>query len=295
MTATLLADNDSDGGALTGKGSAGIGGLPPKLPSLTRTSLVRGRAELRQFFRQRQSVVFTFALPIILLVLFGQIFHGQIGHTGVSFRQYFLAGIIASGLMSTAFVGLGDSVAADREDGTLARLAGTPLQPAAYFAGKAILAIGLSLAEVAALLALGVAMLGLHLPASPERWLTFGWVFLLGSATCALLGIAVGSLAASTRSSFALLNLPYLVLSFISGVYFVFSRLPAGLQHIAALFPLKWICQGLRSVFLPDRLLAAEPAHSWEHGRIALVLVAWLVVSLVVCVRIFRWRSQDAR
>lgn len=305
MTATPLAGSASTGSAPAGNAPSGngltssarktAGRTSAKLPSLTRTSLVRGRAELRLFFRQRQAVVFTFALPIILLVLFGQIFHGQIGHTGVSFRQYFLAGIIASGLMSTTFVGLGDSVATDREDGTLARLAGTPLQPAAYFAGKAILAIGLSLAEVAALLAVGVAMLGLHLPASPERWLTFGWVLLLGSVTCALLGIAVGSLAASTRSSFALLNLPYLVLSFISGVYFVYSKLPAGLQHIAALFPLKWICQGLRSVFLPNRMLAVEPADSWEHGRVALVLAAWLVVSLVVCVRTFRWRGQDAR
>lgn len=265
------------------------------LPSLARTSMVRGRAELRQFARQRQTVIFTFALPIILLVLFGQIFHGHIGNTGVSFRQYFIAGIIASGLMSTTFVGLGDSVAADRDDGTLARLAGTPLQPASYFAGKAILAIGLSLAEVVALLAVGVAMFGLHLPATPERWLTFAWVLLLGSVTCSMLGIAVGSLAASTRSSFALLNLPYLVLSFISGVYFVFSKLPPGLQHIAALFPLKWICQGLRSVFLPNQMLAAEPAHSWEHGKIALVLGVWLVVSLVVCVRTFRWRARDAR
>ncbi len=281
---------------LTGRaGQAGrTGQEAPPLPSLLRTSLVRGRAELRQFARQRESVVFTFALPIILLLLFGQIFHGQIGHTGVSFRQYFIAGIIASGLMSTTFVSLGVSIAADREDGTLARLAGTPLQPAAYFAGKSILAIGVSLAEVAALLAVGLTLLGLHLPATPERWLTLGWVLLLGSVTCALLGIAAGCVARTTRSSFAVLNLPYLVLSFVSGVYFVFSRLPAGLQHVAAVFPLKWICQGLRSVFLPDRMLAAEPARSWEHGRIALVLGAWLAVSLVVCVRTFRWRGQDA-
>ncbi len=292
MTATTLAGTGPEP-ASASQGRTGQAAAP--LPSLLRTSLVRGRAELRQFARQRDSVIFTFALPVILLVLFGQIFHGQIGHTGVSFRQYFIAGIIASGLMSTTFVGLGVSIAADREDGTLARLAGTPLQPAAYFAGKAILAVGLSLAEVGVLLAVGVTVLGLHLPATPGRWLTFGWVLLLGSVTCALLGVAAGSLAGTSRSSFAVLNLPYLVLSFISGVYFVFSKLPAGLQHIAAVFPLKWICQGLRSVFLPDRMLAAEPAGSWEHGRIALVLGAWLVVSLVVCVRTFRWRGLRAR
>jgi len=265
------------------------------LPSIVRVSLVRGVIEIKQFARQREYVIFTFALPIILLVLFGQIFHAQVGHTGVSFRQYFIAGIIASGLMSTTFVAVGVSIAADREDGTLVRLAGTPVQPAAYFAGKAILAFVTTVCEVAAALATGVALLGLHLPATPARWLTLGWVLVLGSVTCTLLGIAVGCLIRSTRSAFAVLNLPYLVLSFISGVYFVFAKLPAGLQHVAAIFPLKWICQGLRSAFLPDRLLAAEPAHNWEHGKIALVLGAWLVASLVVSAWTFRWQRQGDR
>jgi ABC-2 type transport system permease protein len=265
------------------------------LPSVLRIGVLRGMLEIKLFFRQRDSVVFTFALPAILLVLFGQIFHGEIGRTGVDFRQYFIAGIIASGLMSTTFVNLGVSIAADRADRTLLRLAGTPASATAYFAGKAILALVVSLLETAILLACGVALLGLHLPTTVGRWLTFGWVFALGAVTCSMLGIAVSSIARSARSAPAVMNLPYLVLSFISGVYFVFSGLPRGLQQIAALFPLKWLCQGLRSVFLPDQLLAAEPAHSWEHARIALVLGAWLVASLVVCVRMFRWQRLGDR
>jgi ABC-2 type transport system permease protein len=269
---------------------------PSRLPSLPRQALVRGLVEIKLFFRQRESVVFTFALPMILLVLFGQIFHGSIGSTGVSFKQYFISGIIASGLMSATFVNLGVSIAADRDDGTLTRLAGTPLSPVGYFSGKAILAFAVALLETLALLALGVGLLGLHLPTSAGRWLTLAWVLVLGAATCSLLGVAVSSLIkVTTRSAVAVLNLPYLVLSFISGVYFVFSQLPASLQRVAAIFPLKWICQGLRSAFLPDKLLVAEPAHSWEHGRIALVLGAWLVASLVICIRTFRWQETGRR
>jgi ABC-2 type transport system permease protein len=265
------------------------------LPSPGRVALARGGVEVKLFFRQREAVVFTFALPIILLLLFGQIFHGQIGHTGVDFRQYFIAGIIASGLMSTTFVNLGVSIAADRDDGTLARLTGTPVPAAAYLAGKALLASAVGLLEVAALLAVGTGLLGLHLPTTPWRWFTLAWVLVLGAATCSLLGIAVGCLVRSARSAVAVLNLPYLVLSFISGVYFVFGSLPSSLQRIAALFPLKWLCQGLRSAFLPDTLLSAEPAHSWEHGRVALVLGAWLVASLVLCIRLFSWQRQGDR
>ena len=64
------------------------------------------------------------------------------------------------------------------------------------------------------------------------------------------------------------------------------------MQHIGALFPLKWIAQGYRSVFLPDRLLSLEPAHSWEHGRTALILAAWSVGGLFLALRTFRWRSR---
>lgn len=267
-----------------------------RLPSLLRQAGVRGLVELKLFFRQREAVVFTFALPIILLLLFGEIFHGKIGHTGVTFRQYFIAGITASGLMSTTFVNLGVSIAADRDDGTLTRLAGTPLPPVGYFAGKAILAFVVCLLEIVALLAVGVGLLGLHLPATSGRWFTLAWVLVLGAATCALLGIAVSSaVRATTRSAVAVMNLPYLVLSFISGVYFVFSNLPVGLQRVAAIFPLKWICQGLRSAFLPDSVQGIEPAHTWEHGRIALVLAAWLVASLVLCIATFRWQGTDRR
>ena len=264
-----------------------------RLPALPRLAAVRGLVELKTFFRQRESVVFTFALPIILMVLFGQIFHGEIGRTGVDFRQYFVAGIIASGLMSATFVNLGISIAVDRDEGTLARLAGTPLTQSAYFAGKAILAVVVCALEVALLLTVGVLLLGLHLPSSPERWLTLAWVLALGAATCSMLGIAMSCLIRSSRSAVAVMNLPYLVLSFISGVYFVFSSLPRSLQQIAAIFPLKWICQGLRSAFLPNSLLVTEPAHSWQHGETTLVLGAWLVASLVICVTMFRWRGQD--
>lgn len=267
----------------------------PRLPSTLAVSLARGALEIRSFFRERDQVIFTFALPVILLLIFGQIFRGNIGHTGVPLRQYFAAGIVATGIMSVTFVNLGVSIALERDSGALKRLAGTPMSPAAYFAGKAISALVIAGLEVAVTLTAGVTLLGLRLPDTAGKWLTLGWVFLLGVVTCSLLGIAASSIPRSAQSVSAVINLPFLVLSFISGVYFVFSSLPLSLQHIAAAFPLKWMVQGLHSVFLPARALAAEPGHSWELGQVALVLSGWLVISLVLCIRTFRWRPTSAR
>jgi ABC-2 type transport system permease protein len=83
------------------------------------------------------------------------------------------------------------------------------------------------------------------------------------------------------------------VLQFISGVYVPFSVVPAWMRTVASFFPLKWMAQGMRSVFLPVQAAALEPAGSWEHGRTALVLLAWTAAGLVLCVKTFRWQSRS--
>lgn len=255
----------------------------------------RGVIELKQFFRQRDAVVFTFSLPAIMLLLLGSIFGDRFEGTAVTASQMFTAGMIAGGVASTTFVNLGIGIAADREDGTIKRLLGTPMPPFGYLMGKLVLVLVLTLAEVAILLAVGVVLFGLELPSDPWRWLTFAWVFGLGVTGCSLLGIAASSLPRSARSAPAVMNLPYLVLSFISGVFVVpLKDLPEPLIQIGSLFPLKWMAQGFRSVFLPDLMGGQEVAGSWEHGRTAMVLAVWCVGGLVLCLSTFRWRSRQS-
>jgi ABC-2 type transport system permease protein len=263
------------------------------LPSLLTMGLSRGRFELTSFFREREAVVFIFALPAVLLLLLGSIFNNQqTGVAGVTTGQLYAAGMIAGGIMATSFQYLGISVATERDQGMLKRLYGTPLPAAAYFIGKIIQVFVCVIAEVVLLMVVGVAFYHLHLPSTPGRWLTLAWVCLLGGTACALLGLAASSLARSARSASAVITLPFLVLEFISGIFVPFSDVPRGLQDVAAVFPLKWMAQGLRSVFLPPQAAALEPAHSWEPGRAALVLAAWIAAGLILCIRTFRWQSR---
>jgi ABC-2 type transport system permease protein len=258
--------------------------------------LARGSVELRTFFRDKSAVVFTFALPVIMLVLLGSVFAGAVDGTGITGSQLFVGGMIAGGVASTSFVTLGAGIATDRENGTLKRLRGTPMPPMSYFLGKVALVLVASAAEVVIMLAIGAALFDLELPTEAGRWLTFAWVFGLGVAACSLLGIAVSSLARNARSGAALSNLVLIVFMFASGVYVVpASALPSALSQLGALFPLKWMAQGMRSVFLPDDLTSHEIAGAWEHGRIATVLVAWCIGGLVLCLVTFRWRGAKER
>ncbi len=266
---------------------------PAPLPSLLTTGLSRGRIEVTTFFREREAVVFIFALPAVLLLLLGSIFNSEhVQVPGVTTGQLYAAGMIAGGIAATSFQYLGISVASERDQGLLKRLYGTPLPHAAYFVGKIIQVFVCLIAEVVLLMVVGVAFFHLHLPSTPGKWWTLIWVCLLGGTACALLGLGVSSLARSARSASPIITLPFLVLEFISGIFVPFSDVPRGLQVVAAIFPLKWMAQGLRSVFLPAQAAMLEPAHSWELGRVALVLAVWVAAGLVLCIRTFRWQSR---
>jgi ABC-2 type transport system permease protein len=262
------------------------------LPALWRLALVRGGVEVKSFFRDKMAVAFIFGLPSILLVLLGSIFGGQAAARGVTVGQLFTAGMIAGGIMSTSFQYLAIGVATERESGMLKRLSGTPMPPAAYFAGKIVQVLVCTMSETVLLVAVGMLFYHLHLPTSPGRWWTFAWVFVLGTAACSLLGIAVSSVPRSAASATPVVTLPFLVLQFISGVYVPPNNVPGWMRDIASFFPLKWMAQGMRSAFLPGQAAALEPAHSWEHGRTALVLALWIAGGLVLCAKTFRWQSR---
>ena len=256
-----------------------------------RLGLARGRLELRQFFRGRESVIFVFAFPVILLLIFGAIFKGEVA-PGVPFIRYFVSGIIAAGLMSVGFQSLGIQIPIERDRGVLKRLASTPMPRAAYFIGKVVMVLVTGILETIVLLAVATVVYGVPLPSTAEKWFAFAWVSVLGIAACTLCGIAFSSVPREGKRAPAVVTPIALVLQFISGVYFSFSQLPSWMQQVASVFPLKWMTQGMRAVFLPDELGAAETGGSWDLPMVAFVLAAWVVIGMVLCLTTFRWTTE---
>jgi ABC-2 type transport system permease protein len=266
----------------------------PPLPSVLGACLARGAAELRVFFRDKSTVGFIVVMPAIMLVLLASIFGSQAAAKGshVTVGELFTAGLLAGGIAGTSFTYLGITIANERQTGVLRRLAATPMPRTAYFAGKIIQVMLCAVAETVLLVAVGVAFYHLHLPARPAQWLTLAWVFLLGTAACAVCGIAISGVSKTTAGAGPVVSLTLTVLSFISGVYVPLTSVPAPLRDVASAFPLKWFAQGLRSAFLPGGAAHLEPAGTWEHLTTALVLIAWLAAGLAVCARTFRWQPR---
>jgi ABC-2 type transport system permease protein len=156
-----------------------------RIPSALQLGIRRGGLEIRQFARQRESVVFTLLFPVILLAIFGSVFKDTIA-PGVTFSQYFVAGMIASGLVNTGFQALAITIPMERDFGALKRLRGTPMPASSYFIGKAILIFASMVVQILLLLGFGVLFFGLEMPTDPGKWLTFAWLVFLGSACSSL-------------------------------------------------------------------------------------------------------------
>ncbi|MFI5908342.1 ABC transporter permease [Dactylosporangium sp. NPDC051541] len=264
---------------------------PGRVKRIARLGWRRGQLELLQFFRGTETVVFSLLFPVFALIIFSSMFGGEIA-PGVSYSDYLVPGVIATGLMVTGFQTLAISIAIERDRGGLKRIAATPMPRSAYFIGKVIMVLVTSIVETAVLVAVSVLFYGTHLPRDGGAWWTFTWVSVLGVTACALCGIALSSLPRNSRSAPAVVAPFAFVLQFISGAALVFTDLPPWLQHVASIFPLKWMCQGLRSVFLPDSFAAHEAAHSWQLGWVAAALVGWVVAGLVLCLLTFRWTKS---
>jgi len=261
------------------------------LKEIIRIGLLRGNLEFKQFLRQRESVVFTLFFPVILLFIFGTVFKDTIA-PGVTFSQYFVAGMIASGLVNTGFQQLAITIPMERDFGTLKRLRGTPMSVSSYFIGKALLVTTLMIIQTALLLIFGSLMFGLNLPTSPTLWWNFTWLVVLGSACSTVLGIAFSVVPKSGRGASAVVSPIVIILQFFSGVFFVFTSLPSWMQQFAALFPLKWLTQGMRSVFLPVDFATQEVAGNWEIGKTAAILTIWLVAGLIISIKTFKWSRE---
>lgn len=274
---------------------------PPRLPAGRSIRLGASRIgyEVKTYFRQGDSVFFTFLFPLVMLTIFSVAFSETSFGTDangdtVTAAAYYLPGMLAAGLLLSGLQNMAIDIAMERSDGTLKRFAGTPLPVVSYFFGKMGQVFVTGILQAAMLILVAGLIFQVPLPIEPEKWLTFAWVFVLGVTTSAVLGIGLSGLPRSGKSATAVIIPIALVLQFISGVYLQFTALPEWLQNIASVFPLKWMAQGMRSVFLPANFEVLESSGSWDLAGVALYTGIWLVVGLVVCRVTFRWIRKDS-
>jgi ABC-2 type transport system permease protein len=154
------------------------------------------RAEQRLFWRSREAAIFVFLLPVLLFLLLGSVYSGDVnGHPAA---DYLLVGMLGYGVANTAFGGLAITLVLRREAGILKRIRSTPMPSAIYLTAVLASTLIVFALQSALLVALGRLLFDAQLP---ERVGSLLGALLVGAASFAALGLAAAALVRSAEGS----------------------------------------------------------------------------------------------
>lgn len=252
-----------------------------------RAGFERGGIELRHLLRNGKELSGHLSNVVVALLVAAYV-SDDVPGTQTPMAHLMLAGFAAYLLFQIGMINLPQMLVTEREEGALLRLRATPGGIPAYLVAKCVLVVTMAVGILALLLATAALLVDGPLPQGPGGWLTLLWVTTLGLLAVVPLGAAIGAVLPNPREALALIMLPTMGLLFISGTVLPITSLPVPVQQVAAVFPLKWTAQGLRSALLPDSAQTAEAAGSWELPLVALVLSAWAVLGFLLAIPLLR-------
>lgn len=247
----------------------------PQAAPVGRMLAAQTRAELTLVLRNAEQVLLSLVIPLGLLVLLVTVpFIGLDGAPDRAGRaDFFVPGVLALAVMSTAFTGQAIGVGFERQYGVLKRLGATPLPRAVLLGAKTLAVLAVEVLQVAALSLVGLA-LGWD-PRGPV--LAALALVVLGTAAFSGLGLLLGGTLPGL-TTLAAANLLWFVLLVLGGVLFPLSSL-GGAAPVLSLLPTAALSTGLREVLQTGAVPVRE----------LLALAAWSLAALGAAARLFRW------
>ena len=235
------------------------------------------RYEQRAYWRNRGRGIFTFAFPLMFLVIFASLDRGNHipSRGGIPYDDFLVPGILAYAVIATTFTNLAMSTAILRDQGVLKRMQGTPLPRWGYIAARIASACLVTLLMTVVVIGAGAVIWGLHLRAGALPGLIV--ILLLGTAAFTSLGIGITRFIATAESGPVAVNLVVLPLTFISNIWFPTDALPSMLRTIAGIFPIRALADGLQYAFDPRHHGAGLNGSSVSTLAIWTAIGAWLM------------------
>jgi ABC-2 type transport system permease protein len=242
---------------------------------VARAWLMEARYEFLRLLRTPSFALPTILFPSLFYMLFGVLLNG--GAHGADAARYMLASYSAFGVMAPGLFGFGVVVAMEREHGLLTLKRALPMPPGAYLFAKMLMAMLFAAIVVLFLMALAASFGHVRMP--PANWGALLLADVLGVLPFCALGLLVGTLVGGQGAP-AVVNLIYLPMSFLSGLWLPLKLLPKFLQQIAPLWPATHMGQ-----------IALSVSGQGGDGRVgmhAAVLAGFTVVFFAVAQRRLR-------
>jgi ABC-type multidrug transport system ATPase subunit len=239
----------------------------------------------KAFWRNPASAFFTFAFPLMFLVIFTALLgHGVVRVDGRLVHQstYYVAEMAAFSVITACYNNIAISLTFQRDTGVLKRTNGTPLPAAVYFAARVVHALLMSLVLVAITVGFGRVVYHADIPSNAAlgRFLV---MIAVGAASFCALGFAVTAAIPNSDAAAPIVNATILPLLFLSGVFIpIGDDAPAWITWTARIFPVKHFADGMQAAFL------GTPFH-WSD---VLIVAIWGVAGLLLALRFFSWEPR---
>jgi ABC-2 type transport system permease protein len=240
----------------------------------------------KAFWRNPASAFFTFAFPLMFLVIFTALLGHNTLHLGggliVRQSTYYVASMAAFAVITACYNNIAVAVTFQRDAGILKRTNGTPLPSAVYLGARIVHAMLVAVLLVVITAAFGQALYSAAIPTGVTL-LRFLVMLVVGAAAFCALGLAVTAVIPNADASAAIVNATILPLLFLSGIFIPFgSNTPGWILWIARIFPVKHFADGMQAGFL------GTPFH-WSD---VLVVAIWGLAGLFAAVRYFSWEPR---
>jgi ABC-2 type transport system permease protein len=232
------------------------------------------RLERRLFWRNPTAAFFNFVLPLLFLALFGAILSGN-----QEALEIVVPGIAGLSVMSTTFSALAHNIVFLREQGVLKRMRGTPLPGGAYLGGILASAVTNAVVQIGIVVLAGKLAFGLGWP---QDWIELGVFVVAGVACLAALGVAYAHVIPNFDAAPAYVNIVFLPVIFISGVFYDAADAPQFLRDIAQALPLTHLIDGLSGAMVTG-------ASHWSD---LVVIGLWTAAGAMAAVRGFSWQAR---
>ena len=170
----------------------------------------------------------TLAFPLMFYLFFGVLFGTRDGSSEMA--TYLLATYGVFGVIGPAMFGFGVGLATERDEGALELKRSTPMPVSAYLLSKVAMSLLFGGVIVAGLSALAV--LAAEVELRPLQWVTLALLQLSAVLPFSALGLAVGA-RVGAQASVAVVNVIYLPMAFLSGLWIPVQAFPDWLQRVA--------------------------------------------------------------
>jgi len=204
----------------------------------------------------------------------------RITETGARYVDFLVPGLIGMNLMGSGLWGLGFTIVISRSRKLLKRFAATPMRRSHYLLSFMLSRLGFLLFEVAAVVVFAWLVFGFTVRGS---WLSLSLIVLLGGFTFSGIGLLVAARPTTIEGVSGLMNFIMLPMWLLSGTFFSSERFPQVFQPFIKALPLTALNTLLRAVM-------NEGAPLWANWIQVAILLAWLLISFVVALKIFRWQ-----